>query len=230
MTELKVKRLIQIAGVIDTNEAELIINSGVNYLGFPLRLPVNKEDLSEEEAKRIIAKFPGNVNAIAISYSNTSEEAIDLCTKIGAKIIQLHGPISTYELKKLREENKWLSIIKSLVIKEQNFDQLIDDIKNMQDYVDAFITDTFDPETGASGATGKTHDWQLSRRIVEFSTKPVILAGGLNLKNVREAIMKVKPSGIDVHTGIEDENGRKDQYLLNEFLTEAEKGFKEIEN
>jgi phosphoribosylanthranilate isomerase len=54
-----------------------------------------------------------------------------------------------------------------------------------------FITDTFDPSTGASGATGKTHDWDISKSLVQLSPKPVILAGGLNAENVYEAILHV---------------------------------------
>ena len=46
------KNLIQIAGVIDKEEAKLLMELGVDYLGFPLRLPVNKEDLTEDEIGR----------------------------------------------------------------------------------------------------------------------------------------------------------------------------------
>ncbi len=70
--------------------------------------------------------------------------------------------------------------------------------------MDAYITDTYDPVTKASGATGKTHNWEISKNLVELSAKPVILAGGLNPENVYDAILKVKPAGVDVHTGIEN--------------------------
>ncbi|MGH7810735.1 MAG: hypothetical protein ACREP5_10705 [Candidatus Binatia bacterium] len=58
-------------------------------------------------------------------------------------------------------------------------------VSALSPFVDAFITDTFDPESGASGTTGKTHDWRVSRRLVELTNRPVILAGGLTPKNVR---------------------------------------------
>jgi phosphoribosylanthranilate isomerase len=45
--------------------------------------------------------------------------------------------------------------------------------------LDAFITDTFDPETGASAATAKTHDWRVSRRLIDLADRPVFLTGGL---------------------------------------------------
>ena len=92
-------------------------------------------------------------------------------------------------------------------------------------HVDGFITDTFDPATGASGATGKTHDRAVSRRLVELSPRPVILAGGLTPENVGRAIRTVRPAGVDVHTGVEDRNGRKDPRRVRAFVAEAEEAF-----
>ena len=94
--------------------------------------------------------------------------------------------------------------------------------------MDLFITDTFNPSTGASGATGKTHDWKISRKLVEISSKPVILAGGLNPSNVKQAILQIKPAGIDVHTGVESSNGRKDYNLVKNFILQAKQAFAEI--
>jgi phosphoribosylanthranilate isomerase len=84
--------------------------------------------------------------------------------------------------------------------------------------VDAFITDTYDPTTGRSGATGKTHAWGVSRRLVELSPKPVILAGGLTPENVRAAVLAVRPAGVDVHTGVEGPDGRKAPRLVEHFV------------
>jgi phosphoribosylanthranilate isomerase len=102
-------------------------------------------------------------------------------------------------------------------------------IGELSPYVDAFITDTFDPVTGASGATGKTHDWLISKRFVELSPKPVILAGGLNAENVRQSILEVKPAGVDSHTGVEGLDGRKDPELIKKFVSEAKAGFEAIQ-
>ena len=67
----------------------------------------------------------------------------------------------------------------------------------------------------------KTHDWDISRKIVEISPVPVILAGGLSADNVRAAIAAVHPAGVDVHTGIETEDGRKSPELSRRFVGEA---------
>ena len=60
--------MIQIAGVIDKAEADMLIGAGVRMLGFPLRLTVNKEDLSEAEAAELIRGFPAGVQGVLITY------------------------------------------------------------------------------------------------------------------------------------------------------------------
>jgi phosphoribosylanthranilate isomerase len=94
--------------------------------------------------------------------------------------------------------------------------------------VDAFITDTYDPATGADGATGMTHDWSLSRALVTRSDRPVILAGGLTPDNVRAAILAVGPAGVDVHTGVEGPDGRKDAARVRRFVAAARAGFRAL--
>lgn len=222
------QELIQVAGIIDLEEAELLINAGVDYLGFPLRLPVNKEDLSEEEAAKIIKTISPPAKGVLITYLDTAKEIVEFADKLGVKVVQLHGKISKSELIKTKELKPDLEIIKSLVIGEYSQDELLTIINEHSNWIDAYITDTFDPKTGASGATGKTHDWAISKKIIEISKKPVILAGGLNADNVREAILTVKPAGIDVHTGIENKSGRKDPKLLIRFVQNAKKAFEEI--
>jgi phosphoribosylanthranilate isomerase len=98
----------------------------------------------------------------------------------------------------------------------------------LSEFVDAFITDTFDPKTGASGATGITHDWSVSHRLVERSDRPVILAGGLTPENVRKAILAVNPAGVDSHTGVEDAAGRKSREKVEKFVTEAQAAYRKL--
>ena len=118
-----------------------------------------------------------------------------------------------------------LEVIKSLVVAKDNYSLLEEMVNTLSPWVDAYITDTFDPVTGAEGATGKTHDWSVSRRIVEISPRPVIIAGGLNPGNVKKAIKEIKPAGVDVHTGIEGKNGRKEEELVRSFILESKEGF-----
>ena len=225
---IKWKNVIQIAGVKSLEEAETLVACGVEFIGFPLRLTVNAEDTTEEEAREIIAKIKRKSFPVLITYLSQHSEIIDFCDFLDVEIVQLHGKIETEELRELKRKRPDLKIIKSLVVRENNFSELRASVEKLSPFVDAFITDTFDPETKAEGATGKTHDWNVSAELVKLSPKPVILAGGLNAENVAEAIRFVKPAGVDSHTGVENERGDKDPEKVKAFVRAAKKAFEEI--
>jgi phosphoribosylanthranilate isomerase len=165
---------------------------------------------------------------VLITYLDEASEIAGFCRALGAQIVQLHGDIDRDELKRLKTIDPNLAVIKSLVIGTRDDRVLENMVGDLSPFVDAFITDTFDPKTGASGATGKTHDWRVSRRLVELANRPVILAGGLTPENVKQAILEVQPAGVDSHTGVEDSNGRKSGEKVRKFLAEANAGFQMI--
>ncbi len=226
---MQFNKFIQIAGVIDKSEAKMLTDIGISYLGFPLRLPVNKADISENDAGKIISSLKPPHYGILITYLNRANDIIEFCKELGCKIIQLHGSIEIKELKKLKTLFPKIVIIKSLVTGKYSVDELKRTIDEQSKFVDAFITDTYNPTTGATGATGLTHDWEISRDLVNYSTKPVILAGGLTPDNVYDAIKFVKPAGVDSHTGVEDSDGKKDIAKVKTFYLETMKAFLEIE-
>ena len=225
---MNIHQFIQVAGVIDQEEADLLVNAGVEFLGFPLRLPVNREDLSEEEAAKIIRNLPSEAHGVLICYLDSANEIIQFCDKLGTRMIQLHGEVAGDELRRVKSERDDIVILKSLVTGLHSRDELRQIISTTHRYVDGYITDTFDPETGASGATGLVHDWSLSRELVEASPRPVILAGGLHAGNVKAAIEAVGPAGVDAHTGLEGADGRKDRDKVKQFVEEAREGFRSV--
>lgn len=217
--------LIHVAGIIDAAEAAMLIDCGVRALGFPLVLGYHREDIGVEAAAAIVARYGRRATFFLITYLDRADAIVDLCRRLGVGMVQLHGDVAADEVARLRKAAPELRIIKSLVVRVDNADALADAVENFAPLVDAFITDTFDPETGASGATGRTHDWQVSCVLVERSPKPVILAGGLTPQNVRDAIRTVRPAGVDVHTGVEGTDGRKRRDLVESFVSEARAGF-----
>jgi phosphoribosylanthranilate isomerase len=64
--------------------------------------------------------------------------------------------------------------------------------------------------------------------IVGLSPRPVILAGGLDAGNVRDAVLQVRPAGVDAHTGLEDTSGRKSEDKVRNFVREAREAFRLI--
>jgi len=223
------RNIIQIAGIMDQREADMITGYGVDLLGFPLRIASGCEDLSESDARDIIGRLQPPARAVLITYVEESKAIAKLCRFLGVSIVQLHGDVSPGTMEKLRKSLPTLRIIKSLIVRNGNLDELKSMVDRTSRFVEAYITDTFDASTGARGATGKTHDWDTSRRLVEHSPHPVILAGGLTPANVRAAIRAVRPAGVDAHTGVETEDGRKSPELVDEFVSEARTGFEAVQ-
>jgi phosphoribosylanthranilate isomerase len=217
--------LIQVAGVIDEQEADMLVGCGVRWLGFPLRLPVHRPDLTESEAARLIRRLPPGVAGVLITYLDRAADIEVFCRAMGARVVQLHGDVAPGQLERLKIAAPDLVVIKSLIVGRESLAVLEDQVRTLSPLVDGFITDTFDPQTGAAGATGRTHDWTISRRLVDVSPRPVILAGGLTPDNVRRAVLVVGPAGVDVHTGVEGEDGRKDRAKVEKFVREARAAF-----
>lgn len=208
----------------------MLADCGVHCVGLPLRLPVNKEDITEDEARAIIQKTRAQILPVCITYLAQANDIAQFCKELDVAHVQLHGDVELKELQKLAAIAPHLYVIKSLVVKADgsNKKALLHAVSETAPYVDAYITDTHNPKTGADGATGLTHDWNISALLVKQSPRPVILAGGLTAENVADAIRFVKPAGVDAHTGIEDSAGRKSQALVCKFAEESAKAFAEI--
>ena len=218
--------LIQIAGVHDMEEAEMLLHAGVDLIGIPLRLTVHQEDLSEAQAAGLSRKLPGK--CCLITYLSEVDEICEFTRQLAVEFVQLHGPVDPEIMPQLRQRLPYVRFIKSLVIGKGSFSDLVISCRQFSPHVWAFITDTYDPATGAEGATGHTHDWSLSRQLVMSTRRPVILAGGLNASNVGDAVMTCRPGGVDVHTGVEGANGRKDPSMVAAFVKASRSAFKRL--
>jgi phosphoribosylanthranilate isomerase len=85
---------------------------------------------------------------------------------------------------------------------------------------DFLLLDSPHPDTGVIGATGVTHDWSLSARVIAAVDTPVFLAGGLGPENVEAAIRATEPAGVDseTRTSRDDDRRRKDPVKVREFV------------
>lgn len=220
---------VQVAGIRHVEEARACLEAGADLLGFPFRLPVHQEDLTEEEAARLIHDLGLAPRAVLITYLEEAQAIHHLAKELGCRWVQVHGHIEVEELRCLRALDPDLRLMRSLVLRGADVETALDTLKRCEPFVDAFLTDTHDPCTGADGATGLTHDWSLSRRLRLSTTRPLMLAGGLHADNVARAIATVGPAGVDAHTGLEDEEGAKDPKRVRAFVQAARAAFRTLE-
>jgi phosphoribosylanthranilate isomerase len=226
--------VVQVAGVADIAEARLLDRLGVDLIGFPLRLDVHAPDLDEAQAAEVIRAAGIAGKSVCITYESDPDQVVALCRGLGVRLVQLHGLVRAEACRRIKELDPGLGIMKSIVVgRDGDMARLEALLSSYAPCVDAFITDTFDPATGASGATGRTHDWAVSRslaRAAEALDRPLMLAGGLNSDNVADAIRAVRPWGVDAHTGLEDSSGRKDADKVRRFVENSQAAFSALAN
>jgi phosphoribosylanthranilate isomerase len=218
---------IQVAGVSTLAEALFCKSVGVDAIGFTLGLPDGPHDgLTPEEAGAIISQLPTGMLPVVITYLNGADAGCELAMITQSAAMQFHGGISEKELVLFRRICPDVRTIgRVTVVGEESIE---DAASFKQPLWDAIILDSLDPRTGRKGATGLTHDWLLSARIVRVASVPVILAGGLTPDNVAEAIRKVQPHGVDAHTGLEDNNGTRSFDKIKAFAKAAMDAFEKV--
>ena len=217
--------LVQAAGVSSTKEALYCASVGIDALGFTLGLPNGPhDDLTPIKARSIIKELPSHAIPVLITYLSDPEEAARLAHYVSAQAIQLHGGIEDGALTVLRKLCPEIKTIGRVSVTDET---AIDAVTRFSEELwDGIILDSYDPNSGKLGATGMTHDWRISARIVGMSRIPVILAGGLNPENVAEAILRVRPAGVDAHSGLEDEDGTRNFMKIRSFAYAALGAFK----
>ncbi|MEA1924259.1 MAG: phosphoribosylanthranilate isomerase [Candidatus Altiarchaeota archaeon] len=200
---------VKICGITNTQDALMAVEYGADAVGV-VNVRESKRFVDLDEAREIFASLPVFVSKVIVAAPDDIEEAAEL-TKSGAGYIQLHGNESTDFVEKLKEKTG-MEIIKKISVDKN----CIGNSEEYAEIADAILLDT--EAKGLSGGTGVTHDWNVSKKVVCLITKPVILAGGLNTGNVRDAIDAVEPYAVDVSSGVESRPGRKDPERLKEFI------------
>lgn len=210
---------VQIAGISTLDDALACERAGADAIGFTIGLPSGPHNgLDEAGAAAIIRALPPFITPVLITYRVTAAEVVPMCREMGVSQVQLHAPADPAELERMRAALPGLKLILAVNVTGP---EALDLARERAARADALILDTYDPATGRHGATGKTHDWSLSARIVEAVDVPVILAGGLTPANVAAAIRRVRPWGVDVHTGVERPDGTTDHDLVRAFIAVA---------
>jgi phosphoribosylanthranilate isomerase len=127
--------IIQIAGVRDQQEAPLLCRAPITHLGFPLRLPDGREDLSAAEAQAIISTLAARVTAVLITYLDKGTDIIELADYLGVGGIQLHGPIAEREVATLRTQRPHFFLSKSLIVRGERVGDLAAEVARLHPYL-----------------------------------------------------------------------------------------------
>jgi phosphoribosylanthranilate isomerase len=209
---------VKICGIQTYEEARSALDYGATALGFLVGLTHRAEDeIEAAAAASIVRRLPAAAETVLVTHLLDPAALADLQSTVGTRTIQVHGNMTVPDLTRLRGLAPRARLLKAAHV---TGDAALDEALAYSAAADALILDSRTADR--LGGTGLTHDWSVSRRIVEtVAPLPVYLAGGLRPENVEQAIGQVHPAGVDVNSGVEDAQGRKDVARMREFVVRA---------
>jgi phosphoribosylanthranilate isomerase len=213
---------VKICGIRRSEDALLAAHCGADAVGLLVGQQHSSPDfITAALAGEISRALPPSVEAVLVTHITEVDEIERLLLRSGIRAVQLHSEIATDSVANLRTRFPDLKVFKSVHVISADSVAYPEAFRNV---VDGFVLDTINLATDQVGGTGKTHDWSISRKIVErFSDVPIILAGGLTSKNIRAAIESVHPFGVDVNSGTKGPDGFKDARKMREFIVQAKR-------
>lgn len=203
---------VKICGITREADRHAAVRAGADALGFIVDVPVETpRELPAERAAELIAGTEPFVTSVVVTMPERVDDATRVQEQVGADVIQVHGGLSSGEIEALKKQ-----VSAAIVVAVGEDDP---ELQAYGEVADALLVDSTDEDGG--GGTGRTHDWNRTRQVVEQVETPVVLAGGLTPENVGEAIETVQPYGVDTATGVEREGGRKDHDAVNAFVRQT---------
>jgi phosphoribosylanthranilate isomerase len=217
---------VKICGITNIEDAMQAISFGADALGFQVGMRHKTEDeISPEEAKAIVASLPPFVSYVMVTHLLDAKTIISLLKLIPRiTTVQLHeDDIDLKEISAIREKIPSVRIIKAIHVVVDGSDSPLQKLHNYDGIADALILDSVNMKEDRIGGTGMTHDWTLSKKMVDSSHLPVFLAGGLTQDNVQYAIRSVGPYAVDVNSGVKISrtSRRKDPVKVRDFIYQA---------
>jgi phosphoribosylanthranilate isomerase len=208
---------VKICCIQSIEEAELAIKYGASAIGLVSEMPSGPGVISEDLIAEIAAHIPTEIKTFLLTSKTKAEHIIAQHNKCKTTILQLVDSVEINVYRKLRDALDGISIVQVIHVQDE---ESIKDALNVDKYVDAILLDSGNQSKKVKelGGTGRTHNWSISKKIVENVNVPVFLAGGLNPSNVSASINEVKPYGIDLCSGVRV-NGILDENLLKKFFS-----------
>lgn len=194
----RLRTRIKVCGITRPDDARMAVELGADALGIIL----------VKESPRYMGDRPDVLREIAA----TAGPYVPMVAVVRYLEEAAHLPAGLFQCVQYYEgngnPNPWLRLIMAVRGHAQ--------ASQVPPEVSAVLVDAYDPVR--LGGTGVAADWEAAAALRERLDRPLILAGGLNPRNVGDAIRKVRPWAVDVSSGVEAQPGRKDARLLREFF------------
>ena len=213
------KPRIKICCIGSIAEAQTAISFGASALGLVGKMPSGPGVIEDQLIRLVAQSVPPPVATFLLTSETSAEAIIAHHHRTLTNTIQIVDalPDGTYQdLRHALPHVKFVQVIH--VLNEQSIDEAL----RVSAHADALLLDSGNPNLAVKelGGTGRTHNWNLSRSIVEQAKIPVFLAGGLKAENVKAALDAVQPFGLDLCSSVRT-NGALDPQKLAAFMSAA---------
>lgn len=197
-------------------EAHVAVGAGASALGLVSEMPSGPGVITEDAIAEIAASVPPPVGTFLLTSRTDPGEIVAQQQRCGVNTIQICDRLAPGAHATLRASLPGVSLVQVVHVTDA---ASVDEALEVGRAVDAILLDSGNQSLPVKelGGTGRTHDWSLSRSIVQGVDVPVFLAGGLHAGNVGEAIRAVQPFGVDLCTGVRT-NGALDDRKLAAFM------------
>ena len=198
---------VKICGITRLEDALTAIAAGADALGFVF-YPPSPRSVESTVAEAIIKQLPPFVSTVALFVNESPEQVRAVLEQTGIDLLQFHGD----------ESPEYCNQFERPYFKALRMSPDIDVVAETKRFASAraVLLDAY--RAGVPGGTGEAFDWD---RIPADLSKPLILAGGLDQHNVKQAINQVKPYAVDVSGGVEAAKGLKDSAKIISFMNEV---------
>lgn len=206
---------VKICGVTSEADACWIARLGVDAIGVNFHPPSSR--FVSPRAGASIARASSPARVVGVFVDRPAREILDIVGMCGLDVAQLHGAESPRAVAELAPLPVW----KAFRVRSR---ESLDEIKRYLAECDALgamperiLLDAYHP--AAAGGAGVVWDWDM----LGTSTLGIewLLAGGLTPDNVGDAIRRLRPSGVDVASGVESAPGVKHRQLVSDFVSAA---------
>ncbi len=197
-------------------EAQAAVAAGADAIGLVSAMPSGPGVIGEDLIGEITAAAPPALGTFLLTSKVEPAAIAAQQRRCGVNTIQLCDALDASAYPALRAALPGIALVQVIHVRDEG---AVAEAVAIAPMVDGLLLDSGNPagKVKELGGTGRVHDWALSRRIVAEAPCPVFLAGGLNAGNVAEAILAVRPYGVDLCTGVRTE-GALDAAKLGAFM------------
>ncbi|HET55296.1 MAG TPA: phosphoribosylanthranilate isomerase [Ignavibacteria bacterium] len=210
------KPRVKICCISSVEEMKLAVRYGASAIGLVAEMPSGPGVINDDLIEEIALQAPPDISTFLLTSRQSVKEIITHQKNCKTNTIQIVDNLLEGTHKELKEALPGISIVQVIHVNDESS---VEEAIRVSEDVDGILLDSGNQklEVKELGGTGRTHDWRLSKKIVDSVSKPVFLAGGLNPSNVEDAIKTVMPYGLDICSGVRT-NGKLDENKLKEFF------------